>query len=205
MKRVLHVLLAVLVFSLIVLPPVDALAQGRKGQSGKGGGGQQVAPVTQGQLAQLLVQVLGLSRLLPANPTDFQCFSILLDNSISPKAGWDPSKIVIKADLARVIVQAMKKQGDIKNKDDDNEWMNYLKGLGIPLDAVGETVFYVDPLAEPVAPHIVVARVDPLTKRHRFSPLDEGNYGADMEFISRILSQFEFIAGEFRPKPVTPD
>jgi len=202
MKRLFCVFLAVLLIGLCMLP-VEASAQAKKAAAKAAA--PEAGAVTQAQLAQLLVQVLGLSRFLPPNPSDQQCFTVLLENSIVPQNGWEPEKIVTKADLARVIVQALKKQGDIKNPDDPKEWMDYLKGLGIPLDAVGETVYYVDPLAEPVAPHVVVAKVDPLTKRHRFNPIDETQYGVDMEFINRIITQFEFIAGEFRPRPVTPD
>lgn len=167
------------------------------------GGAKQSAEVKQGELAQLLVQVLGLSRFLPPKPSYQQCFAALLHNSISPLLGWDETKIVTKADLARVIVQAMKKQSEIKNPDNPQEWIDYLKSIGVPLDAVGETLSYVEPLPEPVAPHVVSGQVDPLVKRHRFNPTDEMNYGVDMEYIMRVLSQLEFEQGEFRPKPVT--
>ena len=163
------------------------------------------AEVTQAELAQLLVQVLGLARFLPASPSDQQCFAMLLNNGISPADGWNPEKPVVKADLARVIVQAMKKQGDIKHPDDPKEWIDYLKAQGVPLDAVGETTSFVDPLTEPVAVHVASARVDPLIKRHKFNPLDETQYGVDMAYMVRVLSQFEFIADEFRPRPVTQD
>ena len=93
--------------------------------------------------------------------------------------------MVTKADLARVIVQALKKQGEIENPDDPKEWIDYLKGLGVPLDSVGEAVSYLEPLPEPVAPNVVSARVDPLVKRHRFNPTDETQYGVDMEYVIR--------------------
>lgn len=161
--------------------------------------------VTQAELAQLLVQVLGLARFLPASPSDQQCCAMLMDNGISPVDGWKPKKPVVKADLARVIVQAMKKQGEIKHPDDPKEWIDYLKSQGVPLDAVGETASYVDPLSEPVAVHVASAEVDPLVKRHKFNPIDETQYGVDMAYVVRVLSQFEFIANEFRPRPVTQD
>lgn len=160
------------------------------------------AEVTQAELAQLLVQVLGLARFLPALPSDQQCIAILISNGISPANGWEPGKPVVKADLARVIVQAMKKQGDIKHPENPKEWIDYLKSLGVPLDAVGETVRYVDPLSDPLAPP---AGFDPLSKRHNLYPLGEMQHGVDMSYVVRVLSQFEFIANEFRPKPVTQD
>jgi len=162
-----------------------------------------VAQVKHGELAQLMVQVLGLVRFLPAAPSDQQCFAILLDNAIAPCEGWLADKVVTKADLARVIVQALKKQGDIENPDDPKEWIDYLKSLGVPIDSVGEAVSYLEPLPEPVATHLASASVDPLVKRHRFNPVDESQYGVDMEFVVRVFSQFEFEEGEFRP--LTPD
>lgn len=180
-------------------------AQAKRGKPGAESGAANEVIATQGQLAQMLVEVLGLSRFLPPNPSDQQCFGILMDNSILPKDGWKAEKSVSRADLARVIVQALKKQGDIKNPDNAQEWIDYLEALGIPVGPLAETLYYVDPLSEPVAPNVVSARTDPLVKRHRFNPIDETQYGVDMEFITRILSRFEFTDGEFRPKPVTPD
>ena len=162
-----------------------------------------VAQVKHGELAQLMVQILGLVRFLPAAPSDQQCFAILLDNAITPFEGWVADKVVTKADLARVIVQALKKQGDIENPDDPKEWIDYLKSLGVPIDSVGEAVSYLEPLPEPVATFVASASVDPLVKRHKFNPVDETQYGVDMEFVVRTFSQFEFEEGEFRP--LTPD
>jgi hypothetical protein len=159
--------------------------------------------VTQAELAHLLVQVLGLSRFLPASPSDQQCFRMLMNNDISPAGGWNADKPVVRADLARVITCMMKKQGEIKNQDDPKEWVNYLKAMGIPLDAVGETASYGQPLSQPVAPHVVSAEVDPLAKRHKFNPVDETQYGVDMAYVVRVISQFEFTAGAFKPKELS--
>ena len=202
MKKMWTVLLIAAVCAAFVVP---AVAAEQKSEPAKKQAAPKTAEVTQAELAQLLVQVLGLARFLPAAPSDQECFAILLNNGISPADGWNPSKPVVKADLARVIVQAMKKQADIKHPEDPKEWIDYLKAMGVPLDAVCETASYVDPLAEPVAVHVASPPVDPLVKRHKFNPIDETQYGVDMAFIERVLSQFEFIANEFRPKPVTQD
>jgi hypothetical protein len=170
--------------------------------------GAQAAQVTQCELARLLVQVLSLSRFLPASPTCEQCFSILMDNAISPKDGWVSDAPVIKRDLARVIVQAMKKQGEVEDQSKDADWEDYLKSLGVSLDSVGESVDQVEPLAEPVAPNVFSARTDPLLKRHKFNPADEQQYGVDMEFIMRVITQLELAplpTSQFVLRPVTPD
>ena len=163
------------------------------------------AEVTQAELAQLLVKVLGLSRFLPASPSDQQCFRMLMNNNIAPAEGWKSDKPVVRADLARIITCMMKKQGDIKHPEDPKEWIDYLKTQGIPLDAVGETASYGEPLVEPVAPHVVSAQVDPLDRRHTFNPLDETQYGVDMAYVVHVLSQIEFTSDAFGPEPVTKD
>jgi hypothetical protein len=203
MKKMWSVLLVVTLCIAFTVPAV--IAAEKKAEPAKAKAAPKAAEVTQAELAQLLVQVLGLARFLPASPSDQQCFGMLMNNGISPKDGWKPGDPVVKADLARVIVQAMKKQGDIKHPDDPKEWIDYLKAQGVPLDAVGETTSYVDPLSEPVAVHVASAQVDPLVKRHKFNPLDETQYGVDMAYVVRVLSRFEFLAGEFNPRPVTPD
>jgi hypothetical protein len=205
-KSYLSCLIAVLVCALFSVTSQAAQAQGGKAKGAGTKVGSEEPLTTQAELAQVLVQVLGLARFLPANPSDQQCFAILMSNSIFPKGGWQAEKIVTGGDLARVIVQALKKQGEIKNEDSDTEWVDYLtKVLGVPMESVTETLYYVDPLSEPVAANVVSARTDPLVKRHRFDPVDETQYGVDMEFIARFLSRFELTDGEFRPKPVTPD
>lgn len=211
MKRLLSLALVAVLFVAVAMP--SATAAETKAQAPRPKAAPQkaaerppsVAGVTQCELAQLLVQVLGLVRFLPAAPSCQQCFAMLMHNSIFPKDGWEAAKIVNKADLARVIVQALKMQNEIENPDDPKAWIDYLKGLGVPIDAVGETVSYVDPLAEPVAPNVMSPRVDPLLKRHRFDPVDDTQYGVDMEYVVRILTEFERIAPEFKPPPLTPD
>lgn len=210
MKRLLSVgLVAVLLFAVVVQPAsaaeTAAPAPQPKAEPQKAGGQQPPAGVTQCELAQLLVQVLGLMRFLPATPSCQQCVTVLMDNSILPKEGWRGAAIVTKADLARVIVQSLKMQSEIENPDDPRAWIDYLKSIGVPLDAVGETVSYVDPLAEPVAPNVMSPRVDPLLKRHTFNPVDDTQYGVDMEYVVRVLTEFERVAPTFRPPPLTPD
>lgn len=168
--------------------------------------GAQVAQVTQCELAKLLVEVLSLSRFLSPAPSCEQCFSVLMDNAISPKDGWVADQVVLKKDLARVIVQAMKMQSEVEDPEKDSSWEDLLKSLGVSLDSVGESVDQVEPLAEPVAPHVVAARTDPLLKRHKFNPVDEQQYGVDMEFVMRIITQLELLpTGQFVLRPVTPD
>ena len=205
MKKMWSVLLVAALCVAFAVPAVTAAEKKAEPAKVRKEAAPKTAEVTQAELAQLLVRVLGLSRFLPASPSDQQCFQMLMNNGISPADGWKPEKPVVKADLARVLVQAMKKQGDIKHPEDPKEWIDYLKAQGVPLDAVGESASYVDPLAEPVATHVASAKVDPLDKRHKYNPLDETQYGTDMSGLVNVLSQVEFTSGSFKPKPVTED
>lgn len=94
--------------------------------------------VTEAELAHILVQQLGLTRLLPASPTDFECFQMLAANGIVPdKDGWSGTRVVTRASLARLIVLAMGQSDKVENKDDPQAWIDAAQGLGVSLDTVG--------------------------------------------------------------------
>jgi len=160
---------------------------------------QATAQVTQAELARLLVDVLGLSRFLPANPTPGDCFKILMSNGIVPKEGWNAAKAVTPADLARVVVQAMKRANEIKHPEVDQEWIDFLTGLGIAIDTIGKATKPLEPLAMPISPYAYTAVVDPLNKESKNIMAPITQYGADMTPIREL---FRFLP--LQPKPVTP-
>ena len=110
--------------------------------------------MTHGELAQLLVRKLGLYRFLPANPTDVECMILLAQNGIfpsptltpteqDPSPGWslDPSKEVSLADLAVVLVRALRLEGQVQgDKADPQNWLNVLKDVQVPTDTIGAGV-----------------------------------------------------------------
>ena len=157
---------------------------------------QTTALVNQVELAKLLVEVLGLSRFLPADPTSAQCFALLMANGILPQDGWESDKAVTRADLARVIVQAMKKTSEIKTPDDPQSWIDYLVGIGVSIDTVGLATKPLEPLALPVSPRMYTARVDPLLKdtKQVMGPITQ--FGTVMTPIRELFS--------FKPVPPTP-
>ena len=139
------------------------------------------APAKQSELAELLTNLLGLSQYLPAAPTAQQIFSVLLANGIAPAAGWSAEAEVTKADLARVVVQSMGQAGEVQNQDNPQSWVNYLKGLGIPIDTIGQAVDALAPLDQPVAGNLSRAGTtwDPLDNVTQFGEPDEREFGAD--------------------------
>lgn len=154
--------------------------------------------VTEGEFAHWLVQVLGLSRFLPASPSDQECFAILLQNSISPKDGWNAGNTVTRGTLARVAVQAMGRVTEVKDQAKDESYIEFLKGLGIEIGTIGEAVETLDELDIPLANQAVSVSTDPLGKVHRIRPVDESQLGADMVMISSV---FNAAAPEPEPGP----
>ena len=159
--------------------------------------------VTQGEFASMLVNVLGLSRFLGANPSVHESFAALLENGISPVTGWQADKVVTRGDLARVIVQALGEEEEIKNPKDPKSWIMHLEKKGISIDTVGSSLTGLKPLPEPIAHNVASVSTDPLDKRHKFNPTDESEYGVDMAAIVRVFSEFELLFGELRV--ITPD
>lgn len=161
-------------------------------------------PVTHPQLAQLLVKALGLIRFLPAAPTSQQMFDLLMQNGISPEAGWLLDAVVTKADLSRVLIQALRKEDAVENPNDPQSWIDALRALGIPLDRLSETIQSVEVLPEGMGQDMALQSADPLV---RDIPLTSGGtvqYTVDLNLTTRVFSELELISGEFRPIGPTP-
>ena len=197
MKRILVFLLVGL-----MMASTAALAQGKeKGESKKA---QSSQPVTHPQLANLLVKALGLLRFLPNSPSVQQTFDVLMQNGISPQGGWLLDAIVTKADLARVIVQAMRKEDRVENPNDPQSWINALKELGISLDRLSETIQQVEVLPEGMGQDVTLQSTDPLVYNVNFARGENIQYTVDLGLTTRVFSEMEMINGEFRPIPPTP-
>lgn len=145
--------------------------------------------VNEGELAQWLVRVLGLSRFLPASPTDLDCFAILMQNNIMPKDGWKQDRDVTMGNLARVMVLALGKQGEVENPDNDESWVDYLKSAGIDFGTIGEAVDNLEPLPQPVGTEAIVVSTDPLGKLSRINPPDNQQLGADLSTLGHVTTR----------------
>jgi hypothetical protein len=165
------------------------------------------AEVTQLQLADILINVLGLTRMLPADPTPQEKFSVLMTNGVVPEEGWKPAEVVTKATLARLVVQAMGRASEIENPDDPNSWVNYLKENGIPIDTIGQAADNVEPLAEPVADFVVrrSASADPMSRQSVFGKPDERTFGTDVDMSQLPVSVTQqFVDTVIAAAAVTP-
>lgn len=94
--------------------------------------------VDQGEMAQMLVRTLGLYRFLPPNPTNADCFEVLMVNRISPLNGWESRAPVTREDLARVVILSMGEEGNVENPDDPQSWVDALQGMGVDVESVGQ-------------------------------------------------------------------
>ena len=141
MKKILVYMLAGLMMASTV-----AMAQGRKSTAADSSQASQ--PVTHPQLAELLVRALALVRFLPNAASSQQMFNILMQNGIAPQEGWKLDAVVTKADLARVIVQALRMEDEVENPNDPQAWINLLKELGISIDRLSEAIQAVEALPD---------------------------------------------------------
>lgn len=157
------------------------------------------SPITEGEFAKWLVNVLGLSRGLPAAPSEKECFAALLQNGVAPKAGWNGTNLVTMGTLSRVVVQSLHKQSEVKNPSDDKSWIEYLKTIDVQFGKVSEAMEQLPPLDPAYYSDAIVTSTDPLKKKARFRPLDEDQLGADMQTIQRT---FQVVAPPV--PPVTP-
>lgn len=95
------------------------------------------AGVTEGEFSRWLVQVLGLDRGLPANPSAQQCFVVLARNGIRPGDGWQATDLLTEGSLARVLVQAMGEQAQIRRPNDDAAYIQFLRAQGVVIRQPG--------------------------------------------------------------------
>lgn len=196
MKRI----LAFALMGLMIAAPV-ALAQGDKESSKKSQASQ---PVTHVQLAEIMVKALGLVRFLPNAPSAQQMFDVLMQNGISPQDGWKLDAVVTKADLSRVIVQALRKEDQVENPNDPQAWIDVLKELGISLDRLSETVQSVEALPEAMGQDSTMQSTDPLIYEVAFASSDSIQYTVELDMVTRVFSEIEMISGHFQPVSPTP-
>ncbi len=194
----------ILVFLLVglMMAATAAVAEGKeKGESKKAQASQ---PVTHPQLAELLVKALGLIRFLPGAPSTQQMFDLLMQNGISPEKGWLLDAVVTKADLARVIVQALRKEDAVENPNDPQSWIDALKAMGISLDRLSETIQSAEVLPEGMGQDVTLQSTDPLVYGVNFAPGSSIQYTVDLNLVTRVFTEVQMINGEFNPPPPTP-
>jgi hypothetical protein len=196
MKRILVYMLVGL-----MMASTAAMAQGRKQAAAEQEQASQ--PVTHPQLAELLAKALGLIRFLPNAPSSQQMFDVLMQNGIAPQDGWKLDAVVTKADLARVIVQALRMEDRVENPNDPQAWINVLKEMGISIDRLSETIQSVEMLPEGIGQDVTLQSTDPLVYGMNFAP-STVQYSVDLGLVVRVLSEMEMVSGEFRPISPTP-
>ena len=194
----------ILVFLLVGLMMTSTVALAQEKSKGEDTKAQSSQPVTHPQLASILVKALGLIPFLPTAPSAQQMFDLLMQNGISPEKGWLLDAVVTKADLSRVLIQAMKMQDAVENPNDPQSWINVLKEMGITLDRLSETIQSVETLPEGMGQDITMQSTDPLVNNPPFAPHSNVQYTVPLDLVTRVFSEFEMIRGDFRPASPTP-
>ena len=194
----------ILVFLMVglMMASTVAMAQGKK--KADADKAQASQPVTHPQLAELLVKALGLMRFLPTAPSTQQMFDVLMQNGISPQGGWLLDAVVTKADLSRVVVQALRKEDQVENPNDPQSWIDVLKAQGISLDRLSETIQSVEVMPEGMGQDVTLQSTDPLIYGVNFAPGDSIQYTVDLNLVTRVFTEVQMISGEFRPESPTP-
>lgn len=192
---------AFLMVGLMLAATAATAAPAKKSGSDKS---QPSGPVTHVQLAELLVKALGLVSYLPVAPSAQQTFDLLMQNGIAPEAGWLLDAVVTKADLARVLVQALGMGGEVENPADPQSWIDALKAAGISLDRLSEAIRSVEALPDGMGQDVRLQSTDPLVYNVNFTPGGTVQYSVDLALVTRIFTELEAIRGEFRPISPTP-
>jgi len=174
-------------------------------EGGKGG------TMTQGELAQKLVKMLGLQRFLPPAPTVMECFDILMKNGVSPKDVWESDKPVTREDLAMIVIKAMGQEDSVENPDDPASWVEALQAMGVPIDE--DALKNMPPAKNPHSGKFGPSPSDPIIQQHILGQPDENELQSDMNYVPATpLSRREVLfvlrgidPNDVKPDPVTPN
>lgn len=196
-----HVGWIVLTACVFALSPMAATFNGTA-QAQAAAGGEEL--MTEGQLAEMLINVLGMATLLPPNSQPVDQYAVLLQNGIAPKDGWNSTNLVTIGNLARIMVQCLDATDKIENPEDDASWVNYLKSIGVEFGTIEEAVAQIDQKDDIVALRAVEVSTDPLRKAPLINPVDNQQLGADLQFFSRNLSRADVEKLFPQPEPVPP-
>jgi len=169
--------------------------------------------ITQGELAQMMVKLMGLYRYLPPDPTDQECFTILMTNKVRPAAGWDAMASVTREDLAQVVILAMGEEGSVPNPEDPASWVATLQGMGVDIESVGQVVSEVPPTKDFKSADFNPASSDPLKQQRFFIQPDERQLQSDLGYQASVpltLDEVLYVVrgldpNDFKPEPVTPN
>lgn len=159
--------------------------------------------MTQGELAQMLVRVLGLHRFMPPSPSDAECIAILMANSISPADGWRPSANVTTQDLARVIVLAIGEEGSVENADDPDSWVEALQAMGVPMDTPKRATGTVSPREDRGSGVFQALSSDPLQAQRVLVDADDRQRPLTAAEVVRVIRAVD--PDPVRPTPATPN
>lgn len=174
--------------------------------------------ITQGDFAQMMVKMLGLYRYLPPDPTDGECFAILMVNQIVPADGWQKKEPLTRGDLAMVVIKAMGEQDSVEDPDDPESWVAALQGMGVSFeDSIGQTARQVsdqvDATDESESAAFSPLSSDPIERQGMMGEPDERQLQSSMSNVASVpLTRNEvrlvlqgIDPNDIKPPAVTPN
>lgn len=141
---------------------------------------EQAVAATQGDLARILVNALGLAGKVTDNTPAWR---VLQDRNIQPPGGWRPGAKLELGDLAVILVQAMRLQGELARPNDPKACLDLLKRRGIDLSSLFAATRQVTP--------------------ENFAPLPPLNSVVTLQFVEQVVAMQEFTSVAFRVDPLT--
>lgn len=164
-------------------------------------------PVTQAQVAKVLVKALGLVSALPAAASDQQIFTVLMQNGICPPDGWAGDQVLTKKDLMVLLVQAIGAEDQVDNPEDPASWQAVLVANGIDMASLAseDTVMGLESLPVVVSQDYGATSIDPLVSED--APARKGesyNTSVEMAPDSVTVSMPEVVTAITQAKHVKP-
>ena len=89
--------------------------------------------------------------------------------------------------LARVVTQSLHRQADVKNQEDDNSGIQFLKSIGIEFGTIGQAMDTLGPIDPAYVGEAAVVTTDPLNKKAKMNPQGEQQFGADLQPVSPTI------------------
>lgn len=164
-------------------------------------------PVTQAQVAKVLVKALGLVSALPSGASDQQIFAVLMQNGICPPDGWAGDQVLTKKDLMVLLVQAIGAEDQVDNPEDPASWQAVLVANGIDMASLAseDTVMGLESLPVVVAQDYGATSIDPLVSEDAPARKSESyNTSVEMAPDSVTVSMPEVVTVITQAKHVKP-
>ena len=157
--------------------------------------------MTQGELACQLAARMHLSSQAAILRDEAQCMAMLKQRGMAPPGGWTPWATAKRSDLACLLVQALGRQGDVRQPKQASAWITELNSLGITMAPPPQQAAE-DPLENPLIRTPAVSQ--PVRSSHPTADDRDGGRGEESLNPHDIQDSLHPPQHPRRPPPMTP-